>query len=191
MDYTAVQAAIARLAARGEAPSLGNIRREVGGGSWRDIVRWKRELVGAGTTQAAKEAAVTMTVVGLHGLGDVIPPRPQASPPGAAELTAQVAVAQAALEEALAAETALAVEWMALKGQFAACEQAGKALGTQWMPRAERERRRAALRVEGEGLQEQRGALAERQQAARLRAARADEAVQRARRALGRLGREA
>jgi hypothetical protein len=46
MDEAAVLAAMQRLEAQGKAPSLGNLRKELGGGSWRDITKWRRAILG-------------------------------------------------------------------------------------------------------------------------------------------------
>ena len=48
MDQAAVQAAIARLEAAGKVASLSAIRRELGGGSWCDITKWRRAIMGNG-----------------------------------------------------------------------------------------------------------------------------------------------
>ena len=64
MDQAAIEAAMQRWEAQGKAPSLGNLRRELGNkGSWRDIVKWKRALLGNGT---AGEVEMTMTMKGFQ-----------------------------------------------------------------------------------------------------------------------------
>ena len=100
MDQAAVAAAIQRLEAQGKALSLGNIRKQLGGGSWRDIVKWKRTLLGNGDTREEGEVSVDMQ--GTLALGAPVPPRaPTPSPPGAGELAARVAAAEAERNEAL------------------------------------------------------------------------------------------
>jgi hypothetical protein len=73
MEQAAVAAAIARLEAQGKAPSLGNIRTQLGGGSWRDITQWRRALLSIGD---AREEEVSMALEGMLSLSDPVLPRP-------------------------------------------------------------------------------------------------------------------
>jgi hypothetical protein len=184
MDQAAVQAAIARVEAAGKVASLSAIRRELGGGSWRDITKWRRAIMGNGDRE---EADVSMALEGMVSLSDPLPPRrgQEVAPVAEEEKEDPVTAAQAALTVAEAAEQAFLVQRMALKAQLKACEQAGKALDWQRppLPRAERERQQATLREQGEALQAQWQALNEPHDAAIRRIILAREAVKRVRHA--------
>jgi hypothetical protein len=172
MDQAAIAAAMQRLAAQGKAPSLGNLRRELGNkGSWHDIVKGKRAVVGNGAMR--EEAHVAMKIEGLPLIGQAIPPRPATPPPpGADELAVQVGAAQAELRAATAAEAALLDERQRLKDALKGCQDARRALDRQRPPvaRGERARQEAVLREQETALHEDAVALSERQDVAWRRA---------------------
>jgi hypothetical protein len=124
---------------------------------------------------------------GMYGPGDVIPPRlPKPAPPGAEVLATQVAAIEATLRDAEAAERALEVERQALKAQQRALEQDQRALNQQRLTPRKREQQEAVMRERQDELDEAGVVLGQREQAARVRAGSAAEALKQARRRLKR-----